>query len=185
MFSARIYAIRADAAQLQPGEPSSVSGAGEGFEARMGRAVAVQLPSPLRFPALRGRSGPARLGLTWSGRGGWGWRGGQQFGPASPSSPPPPRSSAAARPRRRRLPRTAAASKMPGQRRGGCRSPLVRGGDTEIAWGALRGKKGGQPRPGFFRGSWRVYGAPPSGYRAGGSVLPCRPFYPGTVPLPF
>lgn len=67
-----------------------MSGAGEGFEARMGRAVAVQLPSPLRFPALRGRSGPARLGLTWSGRGGWGWRGGQQFGPASPSPPPRP-----------------------------------------------------------------------------------------------
>lgn len=165
-----------------------MSGAGEGFEARMGRAVAVQLPSPLCFPALRGRSGPARLGsarphLERAGR--LGVAGRAAVRSRLSLSPPPPRSSAAARPRRRRLPRTAAASKMPGQRRGGCRSPLVRGGDTEIAWGALRGKKGGQPRPGFFRGSWRVYGAPPSGYRAGGSVLPCRPFSPGTVPLPF
>lgn len=148
LFIARIYVIRADVARPQPGKPSSVSGAGGGFEMRMRRAVVLQLRSPpnLRFPALQERSGPARLALTWSGRGGGGRWDGQHFGPASPppspprpAAPPPP-----ARPRRRRLPRTAAASKMPGQRWGGCRSPLVRGkGAPRSRRGALRAKRMG------------------------------------------
>lgn len=74
---------------------------------RMRRAVVLQLRSPrnLRFPALRERSGPARLGLTWSGRGGGGRWDGQHFGPASPppspprpAAPPPPARAAAVSP---------------------------------------------------------------------------------------
>lgn len=130
-----------------------MSGAGEGFEARMGRAVAVQLPSPLCFPALRGRSGPARLGsarphLERAGR--LGVAGRAAVRSRLSLSPPPPRSSAAARPRRRRLPRTAAASKMPGQRRGGCRSPLVRGGGHRDRVGGTAGKKRGAAPPWVF-----------------------------------
>lgn len=134
LFIARIYVIRADVARPQPGKPSLVSGAGGGFEMRMRRAVVLQLRSPrnLRFPALRERSGPARLALTWSGRGGGGRWDGQHFGPASPPpQPPPPRSSAAARPpapppspphRRRLQDARAAVGRLPqpaGKRKGG------------------------------------------------------------------
>lgn len=85
-----------------------MSGAGEGFEARMGRAVAVQLPSPLRFPALRGRSGPARLGsarphLERAGRLGVAGRAAVRSRlslspPPRPAAPPPPARAAAVSP---------------------------------------------------------------------------------------
>lgn len=130
-----------------------MSGAGEGFEARMGRAVAVQLPSPLCFPALRGRSGPARLGsarphLERAGRLGVAGRAAvrsrlslspppaPQLRRRPPAPPPSP-------PHRRRLQDArAAAGRLP--------QPAGKGGGHRDRVGGTAGKKGGAAPPWVF-----------------------------------